>query len=78
MIVLVIEDSRLQLKLNFYFSQALDNYTKILIATGDVNSYTGTVFRKALHSLCWDIAEKGGLPVIFSMMRVLFIFCIFV
>lgn len=34
-----------------------------------VDSYTGTVFRKALHSLCWDIAEKGGLPVIFSMMR---------
>jgi len=32
--------------------------------------YSGAVFRQALHALCWDIAESGGIPVIFSMMKV--------
>lgn len=32
-------------------------------------SISGTAFRKALHDLCWEIAENGGLPVIFSMMK---------
>jgi len=36
---------------------------------GSQFSISGTTFRKALHDLCWEIAENGGLPVIFSMMK---------
>ncbi|CAK8697114.1 unnamed protein product [Clavelina lepadiformis] len=30
---------------------------------------SGSVFRRALHILCWNITEAGGLLVIFSMMK---------
>uniref|UniRef100_H2Y8L7 Uncharacterized protein n=1 Tax=Ciona savignyi TaxID=51511 RepID=H2Y8L7_CIOSA len=30
---------------------------------------SGASFRQALHTLCWQIAESGGLAVVFSMMQ---------
>ena len=46
------------------------------MVSDNYNIQSGSVFRQALHSLCWNIAERGGLPVIFSMMRVRFTNCI--
>uniref|UniRef100_H2XK28 Uncharacterized protein n=3 Tax=Ciona intestinalis TaxID=7719 RepID=H2XK28_CIOIN len=40
-----------------------------LLGTKNCYNLSGTTFREALHTLCWEITESGGLSVIFSMMQ---------